>query len=169
MKILETIVSRRSIRKYTNQAVSADIVNDLLKAGMYAPSARNQQPWHFIVFRDKQMMNNIVTVHPHASMLPTADLGILVCGDESLEKSPGYWPVDCAAATQNILLAAHDAGLGAVWLGVYPRSERQAAIKKLFFLPAEVHPFAIIAVGYPDEKKEQPDRFNTSRIHIEKW
>ena len=102
-------------------------------------------------------------------MLFQAELAILVCGDEDLELSKRYWSVDCAAATQNILLAAHSMGLGAVWLGVYPREERQKGIREIFELPALVHPFALISIGYPAETKTSPDRFKEERIHINKW
>jgi len=136
---------------------------------MYAPSARNEQPWHFIVINNRELMNRIMKVHPYASMLAEANVAILVCGDEKLEKSKGYWPVDCAAATQNLLLAAYSLGLGAVWLGVYPRKERQDGIREIFRLPAHVHPFSLISVGYPAEAKDIPDRFKEERIRWNNW
>jgi nitroreductase len=102
-------------------------------------------------------------------MLKEAALAILVCGDEKLELSKGYWPVDCAAATQNILLAAHALELGAVWLGVYPRRERQDGIRKIFNLPDHIHPFSVVSVGYPDEQKAVPERYNEERVHWNKW
>jgi len=136
---------------------------------MYAPSARNEQPWHFIVINNRELMNRIMKVHPYASMLAEANVVILVCGDEKLEKSKGYWPVDCAAATQNLLLAAYSLGLGAVWLGVYPRKERQDGIREIFRLPAHVHPFSLISVGYPAEAKDIPDRFKEERIRWNNW
>ncbi len=138
-------------------------------AGMYAPSARNQQPWHFLVIDERSLLDRIREVHPYASMLSGAALAILVCGDESLELSKGYWSVDCAAATQNILLAAHALGLGAVWLGVYPREERQAGIREIFGFPPEIHPFALISVGYPAEERPHPDRFREDRIRWNSW
>jgi len=101
--------------------------------------------------------------------LPGAALAILVCGDENLELSKGYWPVDCAAATQNILLAAHALGLGAVWLGVYPRQERQSALRKIFGLPSHVHAFSLISIGYPAEEKGLPDRLKKDRIRWNEW
>ena len=167
--VINAILKRRSIRRYSGKPVNKSTVELLLKAGMYAPSARNQQPWHFIVITDRDLLTRITEIHPYAGMLSGAELAILVCGDEDLELSKGYWSVDCAAATQNILLAAHSIGLGAVWLGVYPREERQKDIRELFNLPGHVHPFSLISVGYPAEEKSVPERFKEDRIHMNQW
>ena len=167
--VINAILKRRSIRRYSGDPVNKSDIQILLKAGMYAPSARNQQPWHFIVIDEDSILTSISKIHPYAGMLPQAELAILVCGDEDLEISKGYWSVDCAAATQNILIAAHSMGLGAVWLGVYPREERQKGIRELFQLPARVHPFALISIGNPAETKAFPDRFKEERIHVNKW
>ncbi len=167
--VIDAILKRRSIRQYRAEPVEKSIIQELLIAGMYAPSARNQQPWHFLVIEQRGLLEKITEIHPYASMLPGAALAILVCGDETLELSKGYWSVDCAAATQNILLAAHASGLGAVWLGVYPREERQEGIRQLFRLPAHIHPFSLISVGYPAEDKPVPERFREDRIHWNKW
>ncbi|MCK5029180.1 MAG: nitroreductase family protein [Bacteroidales bacterium] len=169
MEIIEGILTRRSIRKYTNKEVADEQIQLLLKAGMYAPSASNQQPWHFVVITDRKILNIISEVHPYAKMLKQAQLAILVCGDEDRELSKGYWVVDCSAATQNILLAAHDLGLGAVWLGVHPREERKNEIRKIFDLPHNIQPMSLISIGYPDEEKETPDRFKPERIHYNTW
>lgn len=166
---MEGILTRRSIRKYTAKEVSEDQIEVMLKAAMYAPSASNQQPWHFIVIKDRNILDKIAEVHPYAKMLTQAALAILVCGDEERELSKGYWVVDCSAATQNILLAAHDLGLGAVWLGVHPREERKNEVKKIFDLPQNIQPMSIISIGYPDEEKETPDRFKPERIHYNAW
>ncbi|MBN1180680.1 MAG: nitroreductase family protein [Bacteroidales bacterium] len=170
MDAFETIITRRSIRKYTHDEISKETIDKLLKAAMYAPSAVNKQPWHFIIIDNKSIFEKIMEVHPHAKMLNEAALAIIICGDTKLAHGDGiYWPVDCAAATENMLLAAHGLGLGAVWLGVYPREERISGIEKLFKLPANIKPFSIISLGYPAETKEQPDRFIKERIHYNKW
>lgn len=169
MELLDGILTRRSIRKFKPSPVSPGMVELILKAAMYAPSARNEQPWHFIVVDDRTLLNHIRDSHPYAAMLSEAPLAIVICGDTKLELSPGYWPVDCSAATQNILLAAYAKGLGSVWLGVYPRSERQEAIRKLFELPDYIQPFAIVAIGLANEEKEMPERFKPERIHKNKW
>lgn len=169
MELLEGLLTRRSIRRYKKQEVSDSQLELLIKAGMYAPSAVNKQPWHFIIFRNKETIDKIIYFHQHADMLKNASAAILVCWDQLLQHDTGYGPVDCSAATQNILLAAHDLGIGAVWVGIYPREQRMQAVHELFRLPENIRPFSIISIGFPDEKKKQPDRFKPERIHYETW
>ncbi len=169
MDVIDAILTRRSIRKYTEQTVTDEQVENLLKSAMYAPSAVNKQPWHFIVFRNKLIAESIAEFHPNSYMLKNASVGILVCFDENLQHDKGYGELDCSAATQNILLTAHGMGLGAVWIGIVPRKNRIDAVKKVFSLPANIIPFALIAVGYPDEKRAFPERYRKDRIHYEKW
>jgi nitroreductase len=169
MEALEAILTRRSIRHYTNEKVTDEQISTLLRCAMLAPSAVNKQPWHFIVFRDRLVIKEIIEVHPNASMLTGASVAILVCWDENLQHDTGYGPVDCSAATENILLAAHSIGLGAVWVGIYPRQPRMDAVKKIFKLPDHIHGFSIISIGFPAGKRQQPERFNPERIHFENW
>lgn len=169
MDLFKTLYERRSIRRYTGQQVSDDQLEKIVEYGMFAPSAVNKQPWHFIIFRDKSTINSINEVHPNSVMLNKASAGILICFDKKLEHDEGYGPVDCSAATQNMLLAAHGMELGACWVGIYPREQRIAALHKLFNLPEHVIPFAVISVGYPNEVKQKPERFKKDRIHYEKW
>jgi nitroreductase len=166
---MDAILNRKSIRKYKDTKVTDEIVEELLKAAMAAPSAGNEQPWEFIVLRDKDIMQKITEVHPYSKMLLNTDVAIVVCGDEAKEKFKGYWVQDCSAATENILLAAEDKGLGAVWLGVYPEEDRVESIKKLLDLPESVTPLSIVPIGYPDEDKNTADRFNKERIHYDRW
>jgi nitroreductase len=169
MDVIEAILTRRSIRKYTGQTVTDEQLEILLKAAMYAPSAVNKQPWHFIIFRNKSVAKKIAEFHPNSYMLKKASLGILVCFDEKLQHDYGYGELDCSAATQNILLAAHGIGLGAVWIGIIPRENRVTSVKKVFDLPVNIIPFALVAVGYPNEIKSSPERYKKDRIHYEKW
>jgi nitroreductase len=170
MKILDAILSRRSVRKYTSEHIPIESIIELTKYGMYAPSAHNRQPWHFVLLNDKATFLKIEGFHPYSKMLKNAQWGIVVCGDEQLANTPDYLPVDCAAATQNILLAAHGSGYGAVWLGIYPREERVQAMKELLELPPHIHAFSIISIGYPeDHKPSQQERFQKDRIHTHKW
>ncbi len=169
MELIQAIMTRRSVRHYLDQPVSAADLDTLLRAAMQAPSAGNAQPWHFIVMNDREMLNMIADFHPYAKMLRQAPLAILVCGDESLEKHPGYWPQDCSAATQNLLLAAHALGLGAVWIGVHPNPRHSSAVGQLAGLPEKVHPFALIAVGYPAEQPAPADRFRQERVRTNRW
>lgn len=166
---MNAILNRKSIRKYKDIKISDEIVDGLLRAGMQAPSAGNEQPWDFVVLRDKEIMKKITEFHPYSSMLLNTDVAIVVCGDEAKEVFKGFWVQDCSAATENILLAAEDKGLGAVWLGVYPMEDRVEALKKLLDLPESVIPLSIIPIGYPDEKREAANRFNKERIHYDRW
>ncbi|MDQ2085034.1 nitroreductase family protein [Herbivorax sp. ANBcel31] len=166
---MDDILNRRSIRRYTDEPVKKEDIKDLLEAAMSAPSAGNQQPWHFVVVTDKDMLEKITQVHPYANMLKEAQAAIMICGDESLEKHKGYWVQDCSAATQNILIAVQKKGLGAVWLGVYPREDRVEGLKKVFKIPNSITPFAIISIGYPAEEKPPANRYNEQRVHYNIW
>ena len=169
MDILEGILTRRSIRKYTDEVIPQSKIEELVKYGMYAPSARNCQPWHYVLMNDREMFLKVEEFHPHARMLKHAQWGIVVCGDVESAHTPEYMPVDCAAATQNILLAAHAMGYGAVWLGIYPRPDRITALNELLGLPPHIQAFSLISVGCPAQEIPQPERFKPERIHINKW
>ena len=169
MDAFDAILSRRSIRNYTEQPVSDELTNELLKAAMSAPSAGNEQPWHFVIINQREILDEIPKLHPYSQMLKQAPLAILVCGDATLEKYKGYWVQDCSAATENILLAAQAKGLGAVWLGVYPLEDRIAGLRKLLNIPDHVTPLALVSIGYPAEQKPRSNRFDASRIHNNGW
>ena len=169
MDAMEAILSRRSIRRYTSKPVPEELIKELLEAAMSAPSASNQQPWQFVIIDDRRILDEIPKFHPYASMLKEAPLAIAVCGDESLATMSGYWVQDCSAATQNILIAANAKGLGAVWLGVYPREERAKTAQKLLGLPEHVVPLCFISIGYPAEEKPPSNRYDESRVHRNRW
>jgi nitroreductase len=169
MDTLEAIFTRRSIRAYTSQPVSVDTIENLLRAAMQAPSAGNQQAWQFVAVTSRPQLNALAEALPYGRMLTTAPLGIIVCGDLEHEKSKGYWVQDCSAATQNILLAAHALGLGAVWLGVYPREDRVRDVRQTLGIPESYIPLCAIAVGYPAEQKPRADRYDPARVHHDKW
>jgi nitroreductase len=166
---MKEIFERRSIRKYTVKDVSDESIEELLKAAMAAPSAGNQQPWDFIVVRDRMVLNEIPKFHQYAQMLKEAPVAIVVCGVLEREKHKGYWTQDCAAAIENILIEAQFLGLGAVWLGVYPREDRVAGLKKLLDIPESVIPIAVISIGHPAESKEASQRYDEKKIHLNKW
>ena len=168
MDALEAILSRRSIREYTSEPVSDEMVTDLLKAAMSAPTAGNE-PWHFVVIRERHLLDAVSGFHPHAEMLRQAAAGICVCGDPSVEILKGRWILDCAAATENILIAANALRLGAVWVGIYPVEERMQGMRKLLGIPAHVVPLNIVSLGRPAEKKKPPTRFRAERIHYDQW
>jgi nitroreductase len=169
MELYEGLITRRSIRAFKPDDIPYKEIEEIIRAGMYAPSAVNCQPWHFMVVDDSEIFRKIMDIHPYSKMLADAQYAVMVLGDENLQHGPGYWAVDCAAATQNILLAAHSRGIGSVWLGLHPREQRKEGIKKLFNLPEHIQPFSLIALGYPDEKPETPQRFKKNRIHYNQW
>jgi len=169
MDTLEAIHTRRSIRQYQEKPVPEELITRLLAAAMAAPSARNQQPWEYIVVNDKTLLAKIPTANPFAKMASEAPLAILVCGNLNIETSPGYWVIDCAAATQNLLLATHALGLGAVWTGTYPNEDRMDGYTDLFGLPEHILPHSLVVLGYPMEKPAGQDRFKEERIHYNGW
>lgn len=166
---IEAILSRRSIRRYTSQPVPEAAVRRLLEAAMSAPSAGNEQPWQFVVITDRRILDEIPAFHPYAEMLKEASVAILVCGDLRLERYRDHWVQDCSAATQNILLAAHASGLGAVWVGIYPTGDRVARIRKLLGLPSHVVPLCLVPLGYPAEQIPRAERYEASRVHQNRW
>lgn len=169
MDAMEAIMTRRSIRKFKSGLISDDMLEDLLKAAMSAPSAGNEQPWRFVIIDDREIMDEVPKIHPHTAMLKDAALAVLVCGDTSLEKYKGFWVQDCSAATQNLLLAAHAMGLGAVWTGFYPIEERVVGMRKLLGLPDHVIPLALVPIGYPDQASGRQERFRRDRVHRNHW
>lgn len=170
MDAIEVILSRRSTRKYKKKAVPKKLIDELLNAAMHAPSACNEQPWHFVIINNREVLNEVPKYHPHSYMIREAPVAIVVCVDLNLTKEDKVWWVqDCSAATENILIAAQAKGLGAVWLGVYPKDDRVKGIQGLLALPQNVIPLCIIPIGYPDEKKPYESRYQSSRIHYNCW
>jgi nitroreductase len=169
MNTVEAILTRRSIRKYADQPVSSEMVKELLRSAMSAPSAGNEQPWQFVVIDDRSILDQIPTINPYAGMAKDAPLAVLVCGDLHLEQFAGYWVQDCSAAIQNLLLAAHDKGLGAVWTGIYPMEDRTMSFRKMFNLPDHVIPLALVVIGYPAQQIPPEDRYREDRVHYNSW
>ncbi len=169
MEVLNAIFTRRSIRKYTGDVISEDDLKLVLRAGFSAPSAHNYQPWHFVVVKDNATLEQIAAVHTYAKMLPQAGCGIIVCGDKEKQSITGFLVEDCSAAIQNMLLAAHGLGLGAVWCGLYPVTKLTKSISKLLDLPANITPIGMVVVGYSAEEKKELDKYDEAKIHIEKW
>jgi len=167
--IMNEIFKRRSIRQYLDKEVEKEKVEKLLKAAMAAPSAGNEQPWHFIVIKEREHLNRLAEIHPYASMLKEAPLAVAVCADLNEQKYEGFWVQDCSAATENILLEAVNLDLGAVWLGVYPAEKRVKDIKEYLELPENVVPLSIISVGYPAGDKPGSGRFKPERVHYGSW
>ena len=170
---LKIIYTRRSIRSYSDREISDEDMEKILKAAMQAPSAGNEQPWHFIVVKSRDKLRELSDAHPYGRMLSRAAAAIVVCCDPKLSKYPyPMWVQDCSAATQNILLAARCLGIGSCWLGVYPNEDRMRAIARVLAVPDDIVVFSIVSLGYPlseGEFHEAPDRFREERIHYERW
>jgi nitroreductase len=169
MDTFEAIFTRRSVRRFSDKPVSKEIIDQLLRAATSAPSAGNEQPWHFLILTERKWIDKIPTIHPYAQMCLQAPLVILPCADLELKQYEGYWIQDMAAATQNILLSVRALNLGAVWVGLYPSEERVQSLKKLFKLPGNVVPFCIIPIGYTDVKQTAVDRYQEEKVHFNKW
>jgi nitroreductase len=170
METLEAIATRRSIRHFTGQAVPEELIERLLRAAMQAPSAGDEQPWHFIVIRDRATLDAIPNFQPYTQMLKEAPAAIVVLGDPRLEKKvAGTWIQDCCAATENLLLAAHALGLGACWCALHPLEACESAVRELLGIPKAVTPLAVVALGYPSKEKPPADRFIPTRVHRERW
>lgn len=169
MDAIEALLTRRAVREFTAEPVTADQINQMLCAAMHAPSACNQQPWHFVVVTQREQLNAIAGVHPYAQMLLQAPLAVIVCADLTLETCPGNWAIDCSAAMENLLLAAHALGLGGVWVGVHPVEQRVKDLSKLLGLPAYAMPLSIAAIGHAKDPLPKVDRFKPERIHQNAW
>lgn len=169
MDVLQAIFTRRSIRKFTGEQISDENMETLLKAGFSAPSAHNMQPWHFVVIKNPAILENIAEKHPYAKMLPQAGCCIVVCGNDEVQKTKGLQVEDCSAAIQNILLAAHGIGLGAVWCGLYPAPELTKIVSDAVKLPNNIEPIGMVVVGHKVEDREPADRFDKAKVHYDQW
>jgi len=180
---LNNIITRHSVRDFTGETIKKEDILLLLKAGMAAPSAVNRQPWSFIVVENKETLEALCAEMNYAKMLPKSGAAIVVCGLPDKSKivnlvakvvsglSLGdYWITDCSAASENILLAAHALGLGAVWTAVFPNEESIKAVRKILDIPDDVIPLNVIPIGIPVNINTPPiDKFKEKNIHWGKW
>ena len=179
---LDVIMSRASVRNFTGEAVTKEQLEIILKAGMAAPTAMNIQPWRFVVVTDKDKIAEVFGAGPRSGMFKTAGAVIVVCGETTVKRKPFgqpdapeqempnmFWYEDCCAAAENILLAVHALGLGAVWTAGYPAEERVAPIAEKLGIPTGVVPLCIIPIGVPKEKPTPKDKWKPENIHWEKW
>ena len=162
---METIYSRRSIRKYLDKKIDEDIITELLKAAMAAPSAGNQQPWEYYVVTNKELIMKLSQVTPYTKCAANAPVVLVPCYRTNGLRFPEYAHIDMSASVENVLLEATHHGLGSVWMGIAPHQDRQNEVNKLLALPENLQAFALIAVGYPDEHKEAQTRFEETRVH----
>ncbi len=169
MDVLTAIHTRRSVRAFTPEVVSEKDRAALLEAAMSAPSAGNAQPWTFVVVDGPELLRRVPELNPYAGMAPQAPLAVLVSGDLSREKFPGYWVQDCSAAIQNMLLAAVGLGLGAVWTGIYPLEDRVTGFRALFGLPETMVPLGLIVIGHPKTEQTPKNRFDAAKVRHNRW
>jgi nitroreductase len=170
METLEAIRGRRSIRSYRPDPVPRDLMDMVLRAAMQAPSAANQQAWHFVVVDDRALLDRVPDFHPYCPFIRQAPAAVVVCGDLERERFGGlFWVQDCSAATQNLLLAAHAHGLGTCWLAVYPLAERVTGFRDLLGLPESLVPLCAVTIGFPTEPPRRVDRFRPERVTRNRW
>jgi nitroreductase len=169
MELFEALFTRRSVRRYTDRPVGEESVTSLLRAAMAAPSAGDQRPWRFIVLRDRERLEAAAAAEPYGAMIAHAQLAVVICADLDLVEHDGFWQQDCAAATQNLLLAAHALGLGAVWVGTYPREDRVEGLRRILGLPDNLVPFSVVPIGYPATSAPREERFDAARVYFDKW
>lgn len=170
--VMENILNRKSVRKYTKEEVKKEQLEMLVRAGMAAPSARNSQPWLFFVIDDRTILDNLAKQLPNAKMLLNAKAAIVVCGNlqKALEgDGREFWVQDCSAATQNILLAAESMGLGAVWTGAYPRKETVNIIKVELGLPEHIVPLNVIPIGWQTGEEKPKQKYTEENVRWNKW
>lgn len=165
--VLDNIATRTSIRDYEARPVEKEKIEKMLRAAMAAPTAMNKQPWHFVVVDQRNVLDALAGANPYAKMLKKAPLAIVVCGNTDKMIEGGgrdFWIQDASAATENLLLAAHAMGLGAVWTGAYPSEERCISISKVLSLSDKLIPLNMIVVGYPAEQPQPKQKFKEENI-----
>lgn len=165
--VLDNIATRTSVRDYEARPVEKEKIEKMLRAAMAAPTAMNKQPWHFVVVDQRNVLDALAGTNPYAKMLKKAPLAIVVCGNTDKMIEGGgrdFWIQDASAATENLLLAAHAMGLGAVWTGAYPSEERCISISKVLSLSDNLIPLNMIVVGYPAEHPQPKQKFKEENV-----
>ncbi len=164
--VLDMIKKRRSIRKYTDQAVTDEQIRQLLEAAMAAPSASNIQPWEFVVVKDSELKTQLAQTHRWSYMAADAAVVFVVCGNERASR---HWVEDASAATENLLLAATALDLGAVWVAVYASTDREAHVRRVLTIPGEMRVLCLVPVGHPAEQKPPRTKYRESKVHYQRW
>lgn len=166
MELKEVLLKRRSVRKFSKEQVSDELINELLHAAMSGPSACNKTPWDFYVVKNEDLLSKLRSATNYSNV--EATLAIVVAGNLSralpMQLSP-YWVQDCSAATENILLRAVDLGLGAVWCGIHPQKRAEKKVSDALGLSPKQVPLNIIYIGYPEENPEMRDQYNEKYVH----
>lgn len=170
--VINAIMTRTSVRQYTDDPVTEAQIETLLRAAMAAPTAADARPWQFVVVKERAMLDSIPMHLRQAAPVSRSQVAITICGD--MQKAFGgeardYWVEDTSAATENLLLAAHAMGLGAVWCGIYPQSEKVKYMSERLQLPEYIVPMGIVAIGHPAESPEPKDKWDAERVHVNVW
>ncbi len=168
--VIDCIMTRASVRSYTDEQINDSLVNKILRAGMAAPTAANQQPWQFIVVNEQNLKDSITAAFEYTKMVEKCSFAVVVCGDmDNLFKGDipdgGFWVEDCSAASENMLLAAHALGIGGVWCGIYPLKDREQRLRSILNLPPNLTPLNVMAFGYPAQPVAPKDKWIPSKIH----
>ena len=166
---MNSIFDRKSIRKFKEKKVGEEEIRLLLRAGMSAPTACNQREWEFVVVTDEGVLGELAGTSPYAKPAEHVPLSIVPLGNCGAMSHPKFFEQDLGAACENILVEAVELGLGAVWMGVAPDQERMGQVSRILKLPEHVKPFAILAVGYPDEIREAEDRYDETKVHYNRY
>jgi len=180
--VMSNILQRKSVRAYTADTIPANVIENLLRAAMAAPSGRNLQPWSFVVLTDKSNFDEIFGDNFNMRMFKAAATVVVICADttavlppcdnpdaEPFRQKNGTWRDDMGAVTENLLLAAEAHGLGACWTACYPYPDRMDPVKKALELPATVVPYSVIPIGYPNGDEQSKDKWDPTRIHYDRW
>lgn len=171
--VIENILSRKSVRIYTDRKVPREKLDTLVRLGMSAPTGMDVRPWQFLIADSDEALQKLATAMPRAKQFETCKAAIVVMGDTAVLDRRGNpstnWPFDCSAATENILLGAEAMGLGACWVAVYPYEDRLPFVKEQLGLPANVIPLCVVTIGYPDGKNQPKDKYNPDIIHYNGW
>lgn len=166
-EVIDNIFARKSVRAYTDQKVTRTELDTLARAGMAAPTGMGCEPWMFVLIDDRAILDSLAAQLPNATYLSRATAAIAVCGNTEkalMDVHENYWIQDCAAASENILLAAESMGLGAVWTGVWPRADRLESVNRILELPETIIPLNIIVIGYPEGENQPKDKFKPENI-----
>lgn len=169
---IETILKRKSIRHFTDKKVTQDELDLIIRSAFAAPSGMDLRPWEFIVITDRYILDELAEALPYAKMLFQATAAFVVCGipyTTNPEKGSKYWMLDCSTVTQNVLLAAESLGLGAIWTACCPYHERMEPVHKILGIPNEILPLCVIPIGEPTGEDLPKDKFNSEKLHFEKW
>ncbi len=173
MDTLKALATRKSVRRFTQEGITFEDIKKILTAGMSGPSCMNKRMWSFVVIRNKEVLGKLAVANGlYSTPLRESALGILVCGDMSraLSEDPDYWVIDASIATQNMVLAAHDLGIGSVWLGCWPCEDRVQEVAEVMKLPEHIVPHSILALGYAEEPDmTERDLYESDRVHFDEW